>query len=418
MDLESKLVLLGGQAADDFEESARRSAAPAGAGPCGVDPQKVKRAHPGITEVVLSGGGTMRLMRVMMTNVCRFTCGYCAIRAGRKMPRASFQPEELAAAFLSAFQKGHCEGLFITSAIPGPAPRQMDKMLALAEILREKQGYTGYIHMKILPGAEEAQIERAAQLCNRISLNLEAPTEEGLADLSGEKNLASDLLPRLSLAGRLARRAQVEPGAGLAAKAGVTTQFVVGASRDSDRDLLGFLHGLYGQRLLHHAHFAAFQPVTDTPFEGRRATPLLREHRLYQADYLFRLYGFKPEEIVFDPGGNLPLPQDPKLAWALAHPERFPVEVGRAPLSVLMRVPGIGRAAAQKILSWRRDVRFRDLADLQKLGVAARRAKGFITLNGQRMAAHRWEEQLGLWSFEASTSHGPLKTDDPPCAYR
>jgi predicted DNA-binding helix-hairpin-helix protein len=372
----------------------------------------------GITEVSLPGGGSMRLMRVMMTNVCRFSCSYCAIRAGRRMPRASFQPEELANAFISAYQRGFCEGLFVTSAIPGPAPRQMDKMIALMEILRERYGYGGYIHVKILPGSEPAQIERAAQLANRLSINMEAPSDDGLASIAAEKKLTADILPRLTLAGKLSLKAKQDPGARLMAKAGVTSQFVVGASRDSDRDVLGMVGSLYKQKLLHHAHYAAFQPVVDTPFADRPAVPLLREFRLYQADYLFRLYGFRPDELVFDAVGNVPLEYDPKVAWALAHPENFPVEVTRAPIGVLMRVPGVGKIAAERIVTWRRSVHFRDETDLQKAGAVMKRARGFLTLNGRRFSDHLWAEQKNLWDFKAPAVDHALRTDDPPCAYR
>jgi predicted DNA-binding helix-hairpin-helix protein len=428
MELEEKLRLLGGAAADDFEETARGAGAAGGAGgdagrleaagsPCGVTPRRGTRMA-GITEVALPGGGSVRLLRVMMTNVCRFSCRYCAIRAGRKMRRASFAPEELAAAFLSAWRRGLCEGLFITSAIPGPSPRMMDKMLALAEILRRKENYEGYIHIKILPGAEPAQIERAAQLANRISLNLEAATDAGLASLSAEKNLGADLLPRLTLAGTLAARAKGDPSSGLSARSGATTQFVIGAGSDADRAVLALAGSLYARKLLHHAHYAAFQPVIDTPMEDHPAVPLLREHRLYQADYLLRLYGFRPDELVFDGAGNILLENDPKLAWALAHPERFPVDAARAPFSDLLRVPGVGRTAARRILEWRRTGTFRDLEDLRKIGVRANRAKGFLSLSGRRLATHMWEGQKDFWAFAPVVVRRPLKTDDPPCAYR
>ena len=180
----------------------------------------------------------------------------------------------------------------------------------------------------------------------------------------------------------------------------MTMQFVVGATDDSDQDVLGRVTSLYAGGGIHHAHFSAFRPIRDTPLEERRAAPALREHRLYQADYLLRAYGFAPDEIVFDGLGNLPLEREPKMVWALAHPASFPVEVRTAGYEELVRVPGIGPVSARRIVEERGRTTLGGLADLRQLGVLTSRAAGFLTLGGRRLRSVRWAEQLGFWRPE------------------
>jgi predicted DNA-binding helix-hairpin-helix protein len=182
--------------------------------------------------------------------------------------------------------------------------------------------------------------------------------------------------------------------------AGMTMQFVVGATTDDDRSIVGRVTGLYAGGGIHHAHFSAFRPIRDTPMEGARATPALREQRLYQVDYLLRQYGFAPGEIVYDDGGNLPLTTDPKCAWAIAHPAAFPVEVTSADYETLVRVPGIGPMSARRIVTERHGTAIRGLADLRTLGVITKRAAGFVTLHGRRLNEVRWTQQLGIWQPE------------------
>src|SRR5262245_6126723 len=308
----------------------------------------------GVTRVRLPGGGSTRLMRVMQTNACSLSCGYCPTYCGGKVKRTALAPEEVASTFMDLHRAGSADGLFLTSGVPGKAHRAMDRMLASVEILRRRHGYRGYVHLKLLPGAERAQIEAACGLANRVSVNLEAPTAGHVRFLSREKDLTGDLLPALEVAGRYALEAQREPIPGQIRPAGTTTQFVVGAAGESDRQILGLVAGLEARRLLHHAHFSAFQPVVGTPMEGARPTPPVRELRLYQAEHLLRQYGFRYDDLVFEADGNLPLDRDPKIAWALAHPEVFPVEIGSAPYELLLRVPGIGPRSAHVLVAERR----------------------------------------------------------------
>jgi predicted DNA-binding helix-hairpin-helix protein len=370
----------------------------------------------GIAQARLPGGGAINLMRVMQTNACSLSCGYCPTYCGGKVPRATVSPEEIATTFMDVNRKGLAQGLFLTSGVPGRPTRATDRMLATLDVLRRREGFGGYIHVKLLPGAETAQVEAAARLATRISVNLEGPTDRHVSTLAKEKNLSGDLLPKLELAGRLYREAREEGRPG--PRGSTTTQFVVGAVGERDREVLGLVARLERQRLLHHAHFSAFQPVAGTPFEGFAPTPAARESRLYQAEHLLREYGFQFDELAFGADGNLPLDHDPKTAWALAHPETFPLEVTRAPLELLLRVPGVGPKAARTIVQVRRHTHLRGPADLRRLGVDTVRAGFYVALHGRRLAPAPAPWQLRLFAPGDHLTQAPFRTPVPPCAYR
>jgi predicted DNA-binding helix-hairpin-helix protein len=370
----------------------------------------------GIAQARLPGGGSVNLMRVMQTSACSLSCGYCPTYCGGKIPRATVSPEEISTTFMDVNRKGLAEGLFLTSGVPGRATRATDRMLATLEILRRREGFRGYIHVKLLPGADTAQVETAAALATRISVNLEGPTDAHVSALAKEKSLSGDLLPKLELAGRLYREAREEGRPG--PRGSTTTQFVVGAVGERDREVLGLVARLERERLLHHAHFSAFQPVVGTPFEDRPPTPAVREARLYQAEHLLRDYGFEFDELAFDGDGNLSLDHDPKTAWALANPARFPLEVTRAPLDLLMRVPGVGPKTARALVQTRRATVLRGLADLRRLGVDTVRAGYYLALRGRRLATTPAPRQLRLFPQGGHLTQGPFRTPVPPCAYR
>jgi len=372
----------------------------------------------GIRKVQLPGGGSTSIMRVMQTNACSLSCGYCPFHAAAKLERVALAPEEVATTFMEAHRKGLAQGLFLTSGIPGRGVRMIDRMLAALEILRRKEGFRGYLHIKMLPGAEAAQVERAAKLANRVSINLEAPGDAYVRRLAREKDFSGELLPKLELAGRLLRKARHEGRSGDVRPAGTTTQFVVGASGEKDQEILGVVSRLEGQRLLHHAHFSAFQPVAGTPMEGERAVPLTREFRLYQAEHLLRQYAFRLDELPFKPDGNLPLDRDPKTAWAMLRPDLFPLDVQKAPYDLLLRVPGIGPKTAAALARERRHTLIRGSEDLKHLGVDTPRAAYFLSLRGRRLAATPEPLQLRLFPHGKHLPRGPLVTATPPCAYR
>jgi predicted DNA-binding helix-hairpin-helix protein len=369
-------------------------------------------------------GRRQTLLRILMTNACSFNCHYCPMRRDREMPRTLLKPEELVRIFLAARDRGWCEGLFITTGIPGRPVKVMDDLIRVLELLRERHRFAGYIHVKIVPGAETAQVERLTALATRVSVNLEAPCGEHLRRIAPEKDLAASLAT-LELARAVVRQGREEERDGRprdallpGGAAGMTLQLVVGATPDSDRTILDTVTALYAGGGVHHAQFSAFRPIRDTPMEEVRATPELREHRLYQADHLIREYGFGAGEIAFDAVGNLPLALDPKVAWALAHPERFPVELRTASRTQLLRVPGIGPASARRIVAERRTTTLRGLGDLRSMGVATSRAAGFLTLGGRRLHDARWTEQLGFWRPEEDAGVPHVVYDVSPGTFR
>ena len=359
-------------------------------------------------------GGRRKLLRILMTNACSFNCHYCPMRRDRNLPRTLLKPEELVRIFIGALSRGWCEGLFLTTGIPGRPVKVMDDLIASLEMIRERHRFTGYIHVKIVPGADAEQVARLTTLATRVSVNLEAPCGQSLAQIAPEKNMAT-ALDALERARRIVNRTRLEERTGRprdplhpGGVGGMTMQFVVGATDDNDRSIIDRVTDVYAGGGMHHSQFSAFRPISETPLESHAATPALREHRLYQADNLLRHYRFGAQELVYDERGNLPLNADPKAAWALANPERFPVEVRTAPYEELLRVPGIGPESAKRIVAERATTVYRGLADLGKLGVVTTRTAGFITLAGRTLQTHRWTEQLGFWKpeEEAGAFHG------------
>jgi predicted DNA-binding helix-hairpin-helix protein len=397
LELEQKLDLLMALAADDRE----------GLPPRLQHTKEVGALRPlNIRDLRPRAGMRLSLLRILMTNACSYNCHYCPMRRDRPMPRTLLKPDELVRIFLAAHQRGWCEGLFITTGIPGRPIKVMDDLIQVLELLREKHRFGGYIHVKLVPGAEAAQIERLTLLASRVSINFEAPCGASLTRIAPEKSFSTTLqdferVQRLVVLQREAQahglpRDPLHPGGA----SGMTMQFVVGATPDTDHTLLDTICQLKAGGGVHHPQFSAFRPISDTPLEGAPAAPALREHRLYQAAHLLGDYGFAPEEVVYEPSGNLPLALDPKTAWALNHPEWFPVEVTTASYEELVRVPGIGPLSARRIVDQRATTHLRSLADMGKLGVATTRAGGFLMLRGRRLQTVRWTEQLGFWAPE------------------
>jgi putative DNA modification/repair radical SAM protein len=340
-----------------------------------------------IYPAVMPDGRRVKLLKILQSNVCANDCYYCANRAGRDYPRVSFSSDELAQAFDQMQHQGLVEGLFLSSAICGRPTQAMDRMLATVELVRRKYHFPGYVHLKILPGVTQAHVEQAARLASRVSVNLETPNSERLARVAPGKSLRELVEPLRSV-----HRLRLE-SEGRLVPAGQTTQFVVGAADEADRELLQTVARLYQEVDLHRAYFSAFQPVANTPLAEHPPTPLWREHRLYQSDFLLRQYGFALGEFIFDEEHNLPRQADPKRMWATAHPELFPIEVNHASREQLLRVPGIGPRSAGRILRWRRKGRLRTLTDLKKAGAVIKWAAPFVLLNGRRAPY-----QLSLWA--------------------
>ncbi len=323
--------------------------------------------------------GKKPILKAMVTTACEKNCFYCPFRAGRgEMRRETFKPDELARAFDQIQRARMVDGIFLSSGIINGGVTTQDRIIDTVEIIRRRYGYGGYVHLKIMPGADEDQIRRAMQLADRVSINLEAPTAERLAALAPRKTFDSEILERLLWAGR-ARQS------GERLRADVVTQFVVGAVGDTDLELLSLSERLYRQASLRRAYYSAFSPVRSTPFENLPATAPQREFRLYQSSFLLRDYNWEVEDLPFMADGNLRLDTDPKRAWADLHLRQAPVDLMRADRAALMRVPGIGPRYAAAILRARRLGRLSDLAHLRQIGIRApEQLAPYILLDGWR----------------------------------
>jgi predicted DNA-binding helix-hairpin-helix protein len=377
-DIQQKLAILGGEASDEVTDVAATDSIQQG----------IKQATGFIYNAKQEGGGTSRLFKVLQTNSCRFSCRYCFTSCAIKRKRTTFKPDELATTFVSLTQAKRVDGLFLSSGIVPDADTTMEKMLATVERLRLKEGYTGYIHLKLIPGASFEYIERAVQLADRVSLNLEAPNQARLSELAPDKEFAGSMWGRLAWAAELMRRARAE---GRRAARSLTTQFVVGAVGESDRELLDTVDRAHRDLDLKRAYFSAFHPIERSPFSEMPAEDPTRALRLYQADFMLRDYGFRAAELPFDGDGLLPRDKTPKQAWAERNLHE-PIEINLASRSNLLKVPGIGPRSADRILEARRETTLRDLSQLGALGVTTGWAAPYVLLDGRRTP-----EQLRLW---------------------
>lgn len=336
--------------------------------------------------------GSKPILKVMVTTACEMDCYYCPFRAGRgSMKRITFKPDDLALAFDQLQRAKLVDGIFLSSGIIKGGVSTQDKIIDTIEIIRRKLHYTGYVHLKIMPGAEYAQVVRAMQLADRVSINLEGPTPQRLDALAPRKDFFNDLLKHIEWTQDI--RESHEPGSPLRVKASTVTQLVVGAVGDTDLEHMTLTEKLYRRLHLKRAYYSAFHPVSDTPFEGRTPTSDLRTLRLYQSSFLLRDYEWEVEELSFQGDGNLRLDVDPKRAWADDNLRDAPVDVMKAEKRELMRIPGIGPKGAEAILRARRKGRISELAHLGKIGVRnTRQAAPYILLDG-----HRPPQQLPLF---------------------
>jgi predicted DNA-binding helix-hairpin-helix protein len=419
MDTVGKLALIGShmslEPAEDADAVARPTgwADPHAVAPCGHSPADLRRAVDagalnagalsattngapdpgaalerkknslGIHQAVMPGGKRTALLKTLLTSACERDCFYCPFRARRNFRRATFKPAEMASVFSQMHQSGVAEGLFLSSGIAGGGMRTQDRLIDTVDILRREHRFQGYVHLKLMPGLERDQLVRTMELADRISINLEAPNSARLARLAPHKVFLEELLQPLKWADEI-RRTQSPHTALKGRWPSVVTQLVVGAVGEDDLEILTTASYVTRQLRLQRVYFSAFHPVPDTPLENTPAENPWREHRLYQASFLLRDYGFDLEDMPFTAEGRLPLDTDPKLAWARANLEDRPVELNRADRETLLRVPGIGPMGAKAILQARRSGRLNHLDDLQPLGVLTKRAAPYVLLNGRR----------------------------------
>jgi len=334
----------------------------------------------------LPNGQKIVLLKTLLSSACERDCFYCPFRARRDFRRATFKPDEFAGLFSKMNQSGMAEGVFLSSGIAAGGVRTMDKLLDTADILRKKYHFKGYLHLKIMPGSEKDQVFRAMQLADRVSVNLEAPSTERLARLAPHKIFIEELMRPLRWVEEI-RRTVPAYKFWNGRHPSTVTQFVAGGADESDLELLNTTQWLMKNVRLKRAYFSAFHPILDPPPKKNPAVNPMREHRLYQASFLLRDYGFDLEDLPFTSDENLPLHTDPKLAWAQINLIHTPIEVNRAEKRDLIKIPGIGLKGAEAILSARRLNRLHDLSALKKLGVIAERAAPYILLNGRRPAS-------------------------------
>jgi predicted DNA-binding helix-hairpin-helix protein len=342
-----------------------------------------RQAALGIYHAQKPDGSTIPLLKTLLTSACERDCHYCPFRSGRDMARYTFKPEEMATAFMQLHRAGIAEGIFLSSGIVRGAVTTQDKLLDTASILREKHQYRGYLHLKLMPGAEKAQIYRAMTLADRLSINLEAPNPRRLAEIAPRKTFFAELVRPLQLVHAI--RSELPAREGWNGRwPSTTTQFVVGGAGETDVEILSTTAYLTAQLRLQRAYFSAFRPIRDTPLENQPPENPQRQHRLYQTSFLFRDYGFELEELPFDQEGNLPLHIDPKLAWAQRNLSENPVEINQAAREELLRVPGLGPVGTRTVLQARRQGRIREERHLQQLGIRTRQMQPFVLLDGRR----------------------------------
>ncbi len=341
-----------------------------------------------IYPAALPSGKRLPVLKVLQQGGCERGCAYCAERHGGTLgPPVSLSPDELARVFADLQGRDMVQGLFLSSAIRHGAVATMDQMLATAEIVRTKLGFRGYLHLKIVPGSGSDQVERAMMLASRVSVNMEAPTAAHLARVAPSKSIREDILAPM----RQVARAEAE---GMFRRSGQTTQLVVGVADETDREIARATAWLYQRLRLARVYYSAFRPVAGTPLQDRQPASPMREHRLYQMDFLLRCYGFRFEEIPFGERGELSDKVDPKTLWARANRHRFPLEVNTAAPEELMRVPGIGPVSARRVGKIRREAPIRSPETLRAAGVAWRRAAPYVLLDGRAPVEGR---QLSLF---------------------
>ena len=359
----------------------------------------------GICHAYAPDGRCISLLKILLTNSCVFDCLYCINRRSSSVRRARFTPEEVVTLTLGFYRRNCIEGLFLSSGIISTPDYTMEQVVRVAKLLREEHGFRGYIHLKTIPDASPELLAEAGRYADRLSINVELPTEGSLAKLAPEKDMQGI---RRSM-GRMRLRideARAEKRSPRFAPAGQSTQMIVGADASTDRDILDLSTNLYGSYGLKRVYYSAFSPIPDASAALPPArAPLVREHRLYQADWLLRFYDFEKSEIALDPGGNLDLAIDPKLAWALQNRDRFPVDLNTAPREAMLRVPGLGVKTVNRLLQARRHRRLR-LDDLARLRLPVAKIFPFIVT-----ADHTPGNTLDATALRARLTPKPVQDD-------
>jgi putative DNA modification/repair radical SAM protein len=396
-DVMNKLAILADAAKYDVSCSSsgsKRGSEPGG--PAGLGPAGLGNAYSaGICHTWTDDGRCVSLLKLLLTNDCVYDCAYCVNRRSNDRPRATFTPQEVADLTINFYRRNYIEGLFLSSGVLRTPDDTMIHLIRAVTILRKEHRFNGYVHAKTIPGASPELIERLGRLVDRMSVNIELPTERSLALLAPQKTKESIFTPMRFIRGRIEERAaekrkEEKRETRLALRgprfvpAGQTTQLIIGATPETDFGILRLSEALYGKFGLKRVYYSAYLPVNEEKNLPALAAapPLLREHRLYQADWLLRYYGFTADEIADEGAPSLDEALDPKTAWALRNMHLFPVDVNKADYERILRIPGVGVRSAKRIVVARRARRLRH-EDLKRLGVVMKRATHFLTCDGR-----------------------------------
>jgi putative DNA modification/repair radical SAM protein len=380
MDISEKLKVLSGAA--KYDVSCSSSGSTRKNKPNGIG----NASESGICHSFAADGRCISLLKILLTNYCVFDCTYCVNRSSNDVPRAAFTPEEVADLTINFYKRNYIEGLFLSSAVFKNANYTMELLYKTVAILRNEYNFNGYIHVKAIPGADSTLIQKTGELVDRMSVNIELPSNEGLKLLAPQKNTTSILKP-MSFIGHqiIANREEKKlfKTAPSFVPAGQSTQLIVGATKDTDYKIMTLSENLYNNYNLKRVYYSAYVPVNNNPkLPSIVNPPLLREHRLYQADWLLRFYDFSASELLNEVNPNLDINFDPKTDWALKNIYQFPIEINTAPRKMLLRIPGVGVRSVQKIMAARK-VHALTFEDLKKLGIVLKRAQYFITCKGK-----------------------------------
>ncbi|HEY1405950.1 MAG TPA: putative DNA modification/repair radical SAM protein [Spirochaetota bacterium] len=352
---------------------------------------------PGICHSWADDGRCVSLLKLLLSNSCAHDCAYCVNRRSNDIPRATLTPEEVAEITIEFYLRNYIEGLFLSSAVVRSPDYSMELMIRAVKILRHKNNFNGYIHLKVMPGADPRLIQEAGLLADRISANIELPSSQGLELLAPDKHPALVMGSIKGISAKIRENKderKAYQNAPSFAPAGQSTQLIVGATPDTDKTIITLSESLYQKLSLKRVYYSAFIPVSnDSRLPAILTPPLKREHRLYQADWLLRFYGFSASEILDEAHPNLDMEVDPKVSWALRHPSFFPVEVNRASYEEILRIPGVGVKSAMRIVQARRQTTL-GFDELKRLGVVLKRAQYFVTCKGKSIHRGLYPEAI------------------------
>ena len=373
-------------------------------------------AKAGICHSFAADGRCISLLKILLTNYCIYDCQYCINRSSNDVERAAFTPLEIADLTIEFYKRNYIEGLFLSSAVIKNPDYTMELIIEAISILRYRYKFNGYIHAKAIPGASRVLVEKLGLMADRLSVNIELPSSDSLKTFAPQKTKENIITPMKQIQQSITEARHdmtLYRHAPSFAPSGQSTQMIIGASPESDKTILTLSQNLYDRFKLKRVFFSAYVPLGKNPLLPVTAPPLLREHRLYQADWLLRFYKFRAEELLSEETPNFSTLIDPKCEWALRHMEFFPVEINTAPYEMILRIPGIGVRSAQKIVKARRYTRL-SFEDLKKMRISMKRAIYFVSVNGKTFDNMRIKSEYTAAALLAMEGHAQVSLFDEP----